>query len=258
MDWGQREMNWYRAGLEANRYPENVIEFIDSYLSYDFRLLDIGCGIGTLTLSLIKRVNEVIGLDKSKTMLEYLKKLAAQKGIGDSVLTKQGDWRNLCPQEDIPPVQVIVSAYSGKEIYGQDESIYKLDQTAQNYVFLLVPGERKKHSFGTDQLFEMLGRNQRTRRIFYQDVISQLKNLNIDYNIKHFDYNFGQPFSSFSEAEDFFSFHYNINEPTEKEILRSFLKERLTSREDRLWVDNFKKSSLIWWETKSNRQVVRK
>ena len=44
-------------------------------------VLDVGCGEGSVTIPIAKRVKKVIGLDSSPKMLEYLEKRAGDNNI---------------------------------------------------------------------------------------------------------------------------------------------------------------------------------
>lgn len=243
MDWNKREMDWYHAAIKANNYPENIINFIDPLLEKDYTMLDIGCGIGTFAHELVEKVNNVIGVDYSEEMLAYLKKINYDQN--NKIKVKQGDWNKLDFSSE-RPINGLITAYSGKEVVGNRDSILKMESLVDDIIFFFVPGERKKHSFATDELFARLGRPKRKHTVCYEDVFKVLDSLNINYNYKHFQYSFGQPFVDFKQAVEFFKFHYNIKNE-EKNILNSFLKDNLQKKGDHLWIDNLKNSTLLWW-----------
>jgi len=63
-------------------YPEALAEALTTELHLDGsgRLLDVGCGPGSLTLLLANRFAQAIGLDADHDMLDEAGRLAAQKG----------------------------------------------------------------------------------------------------------------------------------------------------------------------------------
>ncbi|MFW6025436.1 MAG: hypothetical protein ACOCRX_03765 [Candidatus Woesearchaeota archaeon] len=71
--------------------------------------------------------------------------------------------------------------------------------------------------------------------------------MNIDYKSKKFKYNFGQVFSDFEDAIDFFKSHYDLAQ-NEINVLEEFLDDHLKKIDDYLWIDNYKESTLLYWE----------
>ena len=248
MNWTKREMDWYYRALKNCEYPQNVIKFIEDYLNERDTIIDVGTGIGTFALSLAEIVNKVIALDYSKEMLAYLDKLAEKKKLKSKIITKKGDWNKIKISNEYE-INSLITAYSGEEVVGTKASLEKMRELISDYVFLFVPGERKRHSFSSDILFKKLGREQRVHRCNYRDVEKLLKKMKIDFKKKEFNYQFGQPFLNFTEAVDFFRFHYNL-EKNELNILKSFLKNHLKEKDDYLWIENNKQSVLYFWQNK--------
>lgn len=245
MDWNKREMDWYYRAIINSDYPDIIINFITDFLHKEEKVLDIGSGIGTYTLPLAQNVKKVIAIDYSKEMLNYLKNKAREKGLISKIEVIQGDW-NKIDFSNKGKINSLVTAYSGREIFGNKKSILKMKNVVNDYVFLFVPGERKRHSFSTDILFEKLGRKKRRHRCNYRDVEKILSDLKIDFNKKVFNYEFGQPFLSYKEAVEFFRFHYSL-EKTETKTLKYFLDDHLIEKNEYLWMKNNKQSVLYFW-----------
>jgi SAM-dependent methyltransferase len=58
------------------------------------RILDIGCGTGAYTIPLAEEALEVMGIDLSPAMLEKLREVARERGIGNIEL-REASWRDL-------------------------------------------------------------------------------------------------------------------------------------------------------------------
>lgn len=75
------------AVLRAHRWrtAENSAAYLLPYLQSGQRLLDVGCGPGTLTLDLARRVSpgEVIGVDLAESVVAEATALAAQAAVGN-------------------------------------------------------------------------------------------------------------------------------------------------------------------------------
>lgn len=92
-------------------YPTAMVELLVDALGLDGsgRLLDVGCGPGSLTLLLAPHVGEVIGVDADGAMLAEADRLAREQGVRNVA------WRQLRAEElpaDLPPADVVTFAQS--------------------------------------------------------------------------------------------------------------------------------------------------
>src|SRR3954454_13166654 len=99
----------YAVGRMA--YPVALGEALRDELGLDGdgRLLDVGCGPGSLTLLLAPYFAEVVGVDADAGMLIEAGRLAEQRGVGNVM------WRQLRAEQlpgDLPPARVVTFAQS--------------------------------------------------------------------------------------------------------------------------------------------------
>lgn len=75
------------AGVQTKIVNKNnftyhiVLSFIDKYLQPDMKVLDIGCGVGTISLYVANKDNEVLGIDISEKAINVAQKSAEILGI---------------------------------------------------------------------------------------------------------------------------------------------------------------------------------
>ena len=100
---------FYADGRVA--YPTAMVDLLVDALGLDGsgRLLDVGCGPGSLTLLLAPHVAQAIGVDADAGMLAEADRLARAQGVRNVV------WRQLRAEElpaDLPQVEVVTFAQS--------------------------------------------------------------------------------------------------------------------------------------------------
>lgn len=100
---------YYSTGRAA--YPRELAEALALALHLDGtgRLLDIGCGPGSLTLLLAPLFEEVIGVDADADMLQEAARRAREEGQNNA------QWRHLRAEDlpaDLPSVRVVTFAQS--------------------------------------------------------------------------------------------------------------------------------------------------
>lgn len=101
-------------------YPETVIDLIKP-LPND-RVLDVGCGPGTLSILLARRVESVTALDTSEGMLSVLKRRADEEGLGNIRCVKRF-WREAEPGIDIAEEYDVVIASNCINLLGALEYV---------------------------------------------------------------------------------------------------------------------------------------
>jgi ubiquinone/menaquinone biosynthesis C-methylase UbiE len=100
---------FYPVGRAA--YPAELVDALVAALGLDGsgRLLDVGCGPGSLTLLLAPHFAEAIGVDADAAMLAEAARLAEQRGV------QNVNWRHLRAEElpaGLPSVRVATFAQS--------------------------------------------------------------------------------------------------------------------------------------------------
>ncbi|MGH3603146.1 MAG: class I SAM-dependent methyltransferase [Pseudonocardiaceae bacterium] len=135
-------------------YPADLIDALVAALGIDDfgRLLDVGCGPGSLTLLLAPHFAEAIGIDADIDMLAEAARLAEEKRIHNV------SWRHMRGEDlpaDLSPVQVVTFAQS---FHWMDRS-----RVAAAVRGLLVPGGALVHVHATTHQVLTPTPNSRTR-----------------------------------------------------------------------------------------------
>ncbi len=133
-----RSLNRVRTETEeALAYLENK-----NALKENFKVLEIGCGAGRLTIPVAKRVQSVVAVDISPKMIEATKRYAREEGV-DNIEFLQMSWEKMKENRKAYYQKFdLVIAYECGAIKNRD-SFYQLSEFAKKHVFVSLYAKRK-------------------------------------------------------------------------------------------------------------------
>lgn len=139
-----------RRGIFNGAYVEGFLAHLD--LTGCSTLLDVGCGPGTIALSVAPRLHHVYGLDYSPGMLEVFASEALARGIAHATPILRNwsdDWA------DVPVCDIVVASRSS-QVDDLEAALAKLHAhaTRRVYVTLLAGGR-----FFEPAIYDALGRD---------------------------------------------------------------------------------------------------
>ena len=130
-------------------YNEQFLKLVD--LEDISSVLDIGCGVGNLSLLLAQKLENVYSLDYSPVMLEILEQNAKEKNI-ENINTINKSWYD--SWEDVPKADLVIASRS-MEVKNMKEALEKLNEKANKKVVLTY---KKGGSFVSSEILEVLQR----------------------------------------------------------------------------------------------------
>ena len=138
-NWDEAASGFYRR---TKKEDYNDALFNKLILSENDSVLDVGCGEGSVTIPLAKKVKNVIGIDSSSKMLEYLKKRSIENKL-DNIETILKPIEEI-KYDEIGDMDVVVCSRSLNGIIPIEEVILELDKIANKYVFITIFGPENK------------------------------------------------------------------------------------------------------------------
>lgn len=247
---GKKNKNWDEAApgffkrTRKDDYNDALFDML--ILDENDTVLDVGCGEGSITIPLAKRVKKVIGVDSSPKMLEYLKKRAEENNV-DNIKTILKPIEEI-KYEDIGDVDVVVCSRSLNAIIPIDETLLELDKIANKYVFITIFGPENKK---IEKDFDREIGKQTEDFPDYNYFFNILFNLGIYANIQRFDLNNYREYDSIDEAMDNGKFRLDLYSDEEKELLKKYLKRILTYDDKTKKYYNVKDKAdwiMVWWK----------
>ena len=215
-------------------------------LDEDDVVLDVGCGEGSVTIPIAKRVKKVIGLDSSPKMLEYLEKRAEDNDITniETVLKPIEEIR----YDEIGDVDVVVCSRSLNGIIPIDVVLSELNKIANKYVFITIFGpENKKIEKDFDKEIGIKTEDFPDYNYFFNILF----NMGIYANIERFDLNNYREYDSIDDAVDNGKFRLDLYSDEQKELLKEYLERILTFDKKTEKYYNVKDKAdwiMVWWK----------
>ena len=147
-DWDARASSMSRGAFDS-AYGEGFVARLD--LAGCDTLLDVGCGPGTIALTVAPRLAHVYGLDFSPGMIDAFAANARARGVtnADAVLRAWED-----PWDDVPVCDVVVASRS-TQVADLEAALLKLHAHARKRVYLT---HRVGGLFLDASVYEALGR----------------------------------------------------------------------------------------------------
>lgn len=148
-DW-DKKANSMNKRVHKSIYNEQFLKFID--LKEIDSLLDVGCGVGNLSLKLATKLNQVYSLDYSKGMLEVLEQNAKEQNI-TNIKTINKSWYD--SWIDIPKADLIIASRS-MEVKDMKKALTQLNEKANKKVIISY---KVGGSFVSDEILAILEKN---------------------------------------------------------------------------------------------------
>lgn len=247
---GKVNKNWDEAApgfyKRTRKDDYNTALFDKLILDENDTVLDVGCGEGSVTVPLAKKVKKVIGIDSSPKMLEYLEKRARDNDI-DNIETILKPIEEIT-YEEIGDVDVVVCSRSLNAIIPIEETLAELNKIANKYVFITIFGpENKKLEKDFDKRLGIQTEDFPDYNYFFNILF----NMGIYANVERFDLKNYKIYDSIEDAMNNGKFRLDLYSDSQKEELKKYLEEVLIKDEKTGKLYNEKDKAdwiMVWWK----------
>jgi len=241
-DWDKAAPGFYRR---TKKEDYNDALFSKLILDKSDTVLDVGCGEGSITIPLAKKVKKVVGIDSSSKMLEYLEKRADENQVGniETILKPIED----IEYDEIGDFDVVVCSRSLNGIIPIDKVLKELNDIANKYVFITIFGpENKKIEKDFDKELGIKTEDFPDYNYFFNILF----NMGIYANVERFDLNNYREYESIEDAMDNGKFRLDLYSAEDKEKLKDYLSRILTKDPETGKLYNIKDKAdwiMVWW-----------
>ncbi len=173
-DWDKKSV-FMNEKVHNSIYNEEFLELLD--LKDIETLLDVGCGVGNLSLKLAPKLEKVYALDYSSKMLELLESNAKQKGIENIDLVNKS-WDD--SWDEIPSCDLVIASRS-LEVADMKKALTKLNSKAKKKVVLSY---KVGGSFVSEEILDVLNKDiiKKPDYIYLVNILYQMGiNAKVDF-----------------------------------------------------------------------------
>jgi SAM-dependent methyltransferase len=247
------EEYWDRRAPAFAR-PESGGPYVEQFLRLlslqsDWRVLDVGCGTGALTVPLAPLVGRITALDISSAMLDSLRTACRHQNIRN-VHTVRASWTDDWRKLDIEPHEVVIASRS-LIVPDLTRAIDTLNRFALHRVYISVPvGDGPLDP----ALFQAIGRPWR-RGPDYIYVYNLLYQMGIHANLAFITYREDKPYPDLMAAMTGLKNRTGDLLPSEEASLKKYIDQTFECRDGRWQLRDARtiRWAVIWWEPSDRR-----
>lgn len=243
-DWNKAAPHFHKSNLRDD-YKTTLLKKLD-ILSKNDTVLDIGCGEGTITIPIAKKVKSVTGIDSAENMLKILNEKSNKENINNvnTILKPIEEIR----YKDIGNYDVVVASRSLNSIIPIKETLKEINKIANKYVFITLFGPE---NWKLEREFQEYIGNDPKDFPAYTYLINILYNMGIYANVERMDIKSYREYDTIEDAMDNGKFRVDLLNDEEIEELKIYLNKvlkkdpktgKLYNKKDKAdWI-------LIWWK----------
>ena len=243
-DWNKAAPHFHKSNLRDD-YKTTLLKKLD-ILSKNDTVLDIGCGEGTITIPIAKKVKSVTGIDSAENMLKILNEKSNKENINNvnTILKPIEEIR----YKDIGNYDVVVASRSLNSIMPIKETLKEINKIANKYVFITLFGPE---NWKLEREFQEYIGNDPKDFPAYTYLINILYNMGIYANVERMDIKSYREYDTIEDAMDNGKFRVDLLNDEVIEKLKIYLNKvlkkdpktgKLYNKKDKPdWI-------LIWWK----------
>ena len=230
-------------GAARRAEPPTELDLLTSCLPDGARVLDIGCGPGTLAIPLAKKSRTVTALDISPEMLKRLKINADKSGLSN-IQYLNSSWHDALAGRQVDRHDVVIASRS--LISGDmKEAISHINTITRQATYLTFPIVHLPFDW---EVYKAIGRSKK-KHPPYVFIYNMLSQMGINANVEILYSKVKIQFQSVEESMDNLQWRTDPFTPDEKVKLREFLEMKFDEQKDSPVFTHEGKSqwALIWW-----------
>lgn len=132
--WTEESIRFYEQAAIFSRFHECIAKEISEFITDEDHVVDLGCGLGFLSLQLSKLCRNVTAVDCDQNVLEALKVNMLENDIRN-IQIQHSDWHKI---RKIPKWDIVVASFFGRS---QEDMDSFLRLCRKKVIFIFPNGE---------------------------------------------------------------------------------------------------------------------
>lgn len=242
--WDKKSIQSYEDAVSFLNYPEDPLKkYFDSVIRPEDTVLEIGSGIGIVSLYLAPMCKRLMAVENDERGCEYLEKRAAEKEL-KNIEIFHGIW----PDKRLAMADVSVALYICN-LFTTKESIEELLASTRRAGMIMISKSGEKGGFPAP-LKDHLGipRKKPTANKDEGEIAAELleaEGVKVTHTV--IEHDFGQPVAIYDEATRFMLKHLQLDETYFSKV-REVVEELTEIRKGRIYVPYVRKNDLVLFE----------
>ena len=240
--WTPRRARLFNLALQSSDFPAQTLRALAPALAGCTTVLDVGAGVGALTVLLAKHGYQVTALEPKSVMLQELQDSLVRNRL-DTVTCLQTAWdAHVATPHDLILVANVAPIFDDLLPFLTEAE--PLARQTMALVQNVGPGSEK---FYYGELYPHLLGRPYPGRADYLRTLTLLHSIGIYANTQIISYRFDQPFDSFPDAVQFWKDLMRLQTADQERRLIAFLEGRLERVGDRWIAPMQRQSAVVWW-----------
>jgi precorrin-6B methylase 2 len=239
--WTPDRARLFNHAVQRSDFPALIVQALEPVLPACRTALDVGAGVGALTLPLARRLEAVTALEPAPAMRAELTANVERAGLHNVTCVPAG-WG----EAELPPHDLVLVANVAPIFDALPAFLEKVDAGARVAVAIVQNVGSGAEKFYLGELYPRLLGRPYTGRSDYRQTVAFLHGLGIHLNVRILEYDFDQPFADFAEALAFWQDRLRLPPGTEAG-LAEFLRGKLRPADSGLIAPMRRRSAVLWW-----------
>ena len=243
--WTPERARLFNQAVQRSNFPALVLDALDPALAICRTAVDVGAGVGALTLPLARRLESVTALEPAAAMRAELAASLERAGV-QNVCCMPAGWG----EAPLFPHDLVMVANVAPVFDALPAFLKEVETVAQVAVAIVQNVGSGGEKFYLGELYPLLLGRPYAGRTDYRRTVALLHARDIHLNVRIVEYDFDQPFADFAEALTFWRDRLPLPIGAEP-ALAEFLRGKLRPDGSALVAPMRRRSAVLWWWVRS-------